>query len=82
MPISSPGRPAASSAPPWRLGRIVGHLKARRAGAVDIAEPTGLLTHHLVQDRETAGFIVRLLNVTRHHPAARWIGATEAFAAS
>ena len=63
------------------LGRIVGHLAARRAGAADIAEPTGLLTHHLVQDRETSGFIARLLEVTRHSPAVRWIGAAEAFAA-
>jgi hypothetical protein len=63
------------------LGRIVGHLMARRTGAADIAEPTGLLTHHLVQDRETAGFIARLLEVTRRHPAVRWIGAAEAFAA-
>jgi hypothetical protein len=63
------------------LGRIVGHLQARRAGTADSAEPTGLLTHHLVQDGETAGFIDRLLRVTRHHPAARWIGAAEAFAA-
>jgi hypothetical protein len=64
------------------LGRIVGHLAARRAGTADIAEPTGLLTHHLIQDRETAGFIARLLLVTRQHPAVRWIGAAEAFAAS
>jgi hypothetical protein len=67
--------------PAVALGRIVGHLAARRAGAADIAEPTGLLTHHLVQDRETAGFISRLLRVTRQHPAVRWVGAAEAFAA-
>ena len=64
------------------LGLIVGHLASRRAGTADAAEPTGLLTHHLVQDRETAGFIARLLSVTRRHQAARWIGAAEAFAAS
>lgn len=63
------------------LGRIVGHLRARRCGSVDAGEPTGLLTHHLVHDDDTGSFIARLLAVTRRHPASRWIGAAEAFSA-
>jgi hypothetical protein len=62
------------------LGRIVGHLRARRAGTMDAAEPTGILTHHLVQDEAAETFLARLLALTRRHPAARWVGAPEAFA--
>ena len=64
---------------PMALGRLVAHLRARRSGAADAAEPTGLLTHHLVQDEATAGFIAQLLAFVRKHPSARWIGASEAF---
>jgi hypothetical protein len=63
------------------LGLVVAHLAARRAGRVDAAEPTGLLTHHLVMDRESEIFIARFLALTREHRAARWLGAAEAFAA-
>jgi hypothetical protein len=63
---------------PTALGRLVAHLRARRSGAADAAEPTGLLTHHLVQDEATAGFIAQLLAVTRNHPASRWVRAAEA----
>jgi hypothetical protein len=63
------------------LGLVVAHLAARRAGRVDAAEPTGLLTHHLVMDSESEIFIARFLALTREHRAARWLGAAEAFAA-
>jgi hypothetical protein len=65
---------------PTALGRIVSHLRARRRGTVDGAEPTGVLTHHLVQDAATDAFLGRLLAVVSGHKAARWIGAAEAFA--
>jgi hypothetical protein len=75
----------------WPTGRFVGsasaldlvtaHLAARRAGRVDAAEPTGLLTHHLIMDRESEIFIARFLALTREHRAVRWLGAAEAFAA-
>jgi hypothetical protein len=62
------------------LGRLVAHLAARRTGAADPAEPTGILTHHLVQDEATDHFIARLLAATRAHAAAaRWITVDEAF---
>jgi hypothetical protein len=71
---------------PTALGRLVGHLRARRIGEVESievnpGEPTGLLTHHLIQDAATDAFLKRLLALTRRHPAARWVAAPEAFAA-
>lgn len=65
-------------APP-ALGAIVGHLAARRLGRVDGEEPTGLLTHHLVQDAATDDFLRRFVAVVRRHPAARWAAASEIF---
>jgi hypothetical protein len=78
--IAWPGRGFIGA--PTALGRLVAHLRARRSGAADAAEPTGLLTHHLVQDEATTGFIAQLLAFTRKHPAARWIGAAEVFGTS
>jgi len=62
------------------LGGLVAHLRGRRAGAVDPDEPTGILTHHLVQDAATAAFLDRLLRLTLDHPAARWVDAEMVFA--
>jgi len=62
------------------LGGIVGHLQARRLAKVDAEEPTGILTHHLVQDVSTDEFLRRLVAITGEHPAARWIAAAEVFA--
>jgi hypothetical protein len=62
------------------LGGLVGHLQARRQGLVDGDEPTGILTHHLVQDETTGTFLGRLLASTAAHPAARWLSAGEVFA--
>ncbi len=75
----------------WREGRrfagteraldaVVRHLAQRREGAVDADEPTGLLTHHLVFDADAWRFADALLECTRGHAAARWLGATQAFA--
>jgi hypothetical protein len=62
------------------LGSIVGHLRARRLGEVDAQEPTGILTHHLVQDEPTDAFLRRLIAITKEHPTTRWLDATEVFA--
>ena len=62
------------------LGGLVGHLQARRGGEADRDEPTGILTHHLVQDRATDEFLIRLIDLTLAHPAARWLEAGEVFA--
>jgi hypothetical protein len=74
----------------WRSGRVfVGadraierltdHLKARREGAVDPAEPTGILTHHLDLDDAGWRFLTDLMARTRAHGAARWLDVRAAF---
>jgi hypothetical protein len=62
------------------LRGIVRHLQARRLGEADAEEPTGILTHHLVQDGPTDAFLTRLISITKEHPAARWLDAAEVFA--
>jgi hypothetical protein len=62
------------------LGGLVGHLRARRRGEVDGDEPTGILTHHLVQDDATEDFLLRLVALTAAHPAAGWLDAGAVFA--
>ncbi len=62
------------------LDGIIAHLKARRRGAVDADEPTGILTHHLVQEGATLGFQTALTRLSRSHPAVAWLDATEVFA--
>jgi hypothetical protein len=61
------------------LGNLVGHLRERRLGDVGADEPTGILTHHLLQDEATDAFLHRLVAVTSAHAAARWLDATEVF---
>ena len=61
------------------LRGLVDHLRARRLDTV-CAEPTGILTHHLVQDEATEAFLDRLTAATTAHPAARWLNAAEVFA--
>jgi hypothetical protein len=62
------------------LGGLVGHLRARRCGEVDGEEPTGILTHHLVQDDATGDFLLRLVALTAAHPSACWLDAGTVFA--
>ncbi|MBV8738558.1 MAG: polysaccharide deacetylase family protein [Alphaproteobacteria bacterium] len=64
------------------LGGLVAHLRARRSGNADPDEPTGLLTHHLVQDEASSTFLARLISLTRNHPAARWLDADAVFASA
>lgn len=62
------------------LEALVDHLRCRRQGAADRAEPTGLLTHHLAHDAEAWAFLERLLPVLAKQAAIRIIGVAEAFA--
>jgi hypothetical protein len=62
------------------LAGLIGHLRARRLGSADLGTTTGLLTHHLVMDRATAGFLDRLLMAVDRHAAARWAPAVELLA--
>ena len=61
------------------LGLAIDHLKARRGAAVDAAEPTGLLSHHLVHDEAAWRFIEDFIGATRRHGAVRWLTVGEAF---
>jgi hypothetical protein len=62
------------------LDRLIGHLRGRRLGLFDQAEPTGMMTHHRVQDGAAEKFLDRLLTLTLAHMAARWLAAGEVFA--
>ena len=55
------------------------HLTARRTGAADGDEATGLMTHHLVQDDDTWNFVERFIAQTKAHPAAKWLVANDVF---
>ncbi len=62
------------------LGGLVQHLRARRLCAVCADEPTGILTHHLIQDGATDAFLDRLTAVSLAHTAVLWLDAGEIFA--
>lgn len=61
------------------LSLTLDHLRARRAGTVDAAEPTGLLTHHLAHDEPAWAFIERFVDRIAAHRAVRWVSPEEAF---
>lgn len=58
---------------------ITDHLKARRIGAADANEPTGLLTHHIVHDAATWGFCETLLAVLSKHPSVSFPSPKDIF---
>jgi hypothetical protein len=62
------------------LAGLTGHLRARRLGSADLGTATGILTHHLVMDRATAGFLDRLVAAVDRHMAARWVAAAQLLA--
>ncbi len=55
------------------LDDAIAHLRGRRLGKSDKAEPTGLLTHHLVLDQAAWVFVEELLARLTRHPAARFV---------
>jgi hypothetical protein len=61
---------------------VLGHLRGRRLGTYDLAEPTGVLTHHRHQNARSYEFISRLISVVTDHPAAVWLSAPDAFGLS
>ncbi len=73
----------------WRKRRFIGpeadlesiikHLSGRREGAVDAAEPTGLLTHHKDHDEGAWEFLKNLMARIHGHPAAGWLSAKQVF---
>lgn len=62
------------------LSGLVSNLRARRLGLTWADEPTGILTHHLVQDAPTEAFLAQLVEVTGAHAAAFWLEAADVFA--
>ncbi len=63
------------------LDLLAGHLRARRLGEADAAEPSGLLSHHGAHDEACWVFLDELLGRLAEHPAVRFVAADEAFAA-
>lgn len=61
------------------LGLLVAHLQAKRAGRADGLEPSGLLTHHRVHDRETWQFLGDLLDWCGQRPGITWRSAADLF---
>jgi hypothetical protein len=61
------------------LSSLIAHLRARRVGSTCTSEPTGILTHHLIQDGPTGAFLQRLLEICGAHVAVRWLEAIEVF---
>ncbi len=56
---------------------LIQHLQARRTGYRDTDEPTGILTHHLVQNDAVWRFLEDLLQFLSDHPAVTWQDATD-----
>jgi len=61
------------------LDLLVRHLAAKRLGQADPAEPTGLLTHHLVHDTETWLFLGALQDWCADKPIINWRRAADLF---
>ena len=61
------------------LSAAIAHLVAKREGAADAGEATGLLTHHLTHDQGSWDFISEFINLTISHPAAFWSTARDLF---
>ena len=62
------------------LAGVIGHLRACRLGSANSGRAIGILTHHLVMDRATAGFLDRFLATVDRHAAARWASVAELLA--
>jgi hypothetical protein len=61
------------------VSALTAHLAARRNGAADADEPTGLLSHHLVHDAPSWRFLDRLFAATCRHAAISWLTPRAAF---
>ena len=59
------------------LGQASKHLRDKREGRADPAEPTGLLTHHLVHDEACWDFLSEFNRFIREHPGAYWADVTD-----
>ncbi len=55
------------------LDQVLDHLKGRRLGKYDAAEPTGILSHHLVHDEAIWQLLFQLFSFLNSHPIVRWL---------
>jgi len=60
---------------PESLAQAILHLRAKREiwSNVDVIEPTGFLTHHLIHDDKTWAFTDKFNQVIQEHEAASWL---------
>lgn len=63
------------------LTAAIDHLHARRTGAADRDEPTGLLTHHLAHDPPADAFVAAFIRRTGSQSATHWLSADTVFPA-
>lgn len=54
---------------------LIQHLRARRTGYRDLDEPTGVLSHHLVQSEPVWRFLDSLFEFLSRHSAVHWVDA-------
>ncbi|MBS28165.1 MAG: hypothetical protein CL566_04465 [Alphaproteobacteria bacterium] len=64
------------------ISDAIEHLTARRTGAADTSEVTGLMTHHADMGADAIGFVVEFVTRTNAHPAVSWLPANEVFSVS
>jgi hypothetical protein len=64
------------------LSKLIDHLEGRRQERYDADEPTGVLTHHLVQDTRSFEFMAKLNATVLEHSAACWLDARDIFQVS
>lgn len=62
------------------VDEFVRHLAARRSGAADAGEPTGLLTHHAAHDEACWAFLETLFRRLAGRAAVQWLAAPRVFA--
>ncbi|MFT5218291.1 MAG: hypothetical protein ACI9LO_001440 [Planctomycetota bacterium] len=54
---------------------LIQHLQGKRTGYRDAGEPSGILTHHLVQNEAVWDFFERLIDFLSRHEAVNWVSA-------
>jgi hypothetical protein len=74
----------------WRGGRgfigrevaldgLLGHMRARRTGAADPGEATGVLSHHAVMDSAAWDFLSELFARSKDYGGVGWLSIDEVF---
>lgn len=61
------------------IDQIVRHLRDKRTGQADPDEPTGIMSHHLVQDANCWQFLEELFDVLGNQPNTQMLDARSSF---